>query len=115
MVIAALGSFSLAALIGLYLLSLVLRERETPKGVAIIHGLMAATGILLLVIYIVGPGPDPVASLVLFVMAALGGAYMLVRDLSGHKPPKWMALGHGLTAVSGYVFLLLHALGILTF
>lgn len=115
MIFAAIGFFSLAALIGLYLLTLVWTRSDIPKPVALIHGAMAATGVLLLLVYIVGPGPDPIASLVLFVMAALGGGYMFLRDIKGHKPPRWMALGHGLTAITGYTFLLLHTFGIVSF
>jgi hypothetical protein len=59
--------------------------------------------------YIFGNSPGPVESAVLFVIAALGGFIMLARDL-GNKPiPKWLAVGHGLLAVTGFILLLVFA------
>jgi len=50
-----------------------------------------------------------VESLVLFVLAASGGFLMGFRDLLGKKVPKWLALGHGFLAITGFVFLLFYA------
>lgn len=90
------------------LLSYVLREKETPKGAVITHGLFAVVGLILLILYAVNQ-PGPIESIVLFVIAALGGVVMLVRDLSGKKIPKWLGVLHGLLAVSGFIFLLVFA------
>ncbi|QDU25309.1 hypothetical protein ETAA8_03730 [Anatilimnocola aggregata] len=39
---------------------------------------------------------------VLFVVAALGGVTMLAMRLLGHgRPPIWLAIGHGIVAISG--------------
>ncbi|MGV3588438.1 MAG: hypothetical protein ACO1OF_15645 [Adhaeribacter sp.] len=107
---ASIGFFALAALFGLYLLTFVLKGRETPKAVVFTHGPFAATGLILLIIYISRGGPGPVESLVLFILAALGGIYMLFRDLNGRHIPKILAIGHGLLAVTGFIFLLVFAL-----
>ena len=103
----ATGLFSVTALGGMYLLSLVLRNKETPKAVALAHGSLAALSILLLVYYTVKRDPQPTESLVLFIMAALGGAVLGYRDFTGKTIPKWLAVGHGLIALSGFAFLLL--------
>lgn len=103
--------FALAAIMGMALLSYVLRDKETPKGIMIVHGLFAATGLVLLLSYVFGDKPGPVESAVLFVVAALGGFIMAARDLTGKKIPKWLAVAHGLIAVSGFVFLLLFTFG----
>jgi hypothetical protein len=105
----SIGFFSLAALLGLYLLTFVLRGKETPKAIVFTHGPLAVVGLVLLILYITGEGPDPVESLVLFVLAALGGLYMVFRDLTGKPIPKILAVGHGLLAVSGLVLLLIFA------
>lgn len=105
----AIGFFALAALLGMYLLSFVLRGKETPKAVVFTHGPLAAIGIVLLIVYIFKGGPNPWESLILFVLAALGGAYMLFRDLTGKPIPKILAIGHGLLAVTGFVLLLVFA------
>ncbi|MBZ0097647.1 MAG: hypothetical protein K8F30_01105, partial [Taibaiella sp.] len=64
--------FALAAIMGLTLLSYVFRSRETSKPVMILHGLFAATGLVLLILYTFGNNPGPTESVILFVIAALG-------------------------------------------
>src|SRR4051812_37188334 len=92
--------FALAAIFGATLLSYVLRSKETPKGVAIVHGLFAATALVLLVVYVFDNKPGPMESAILFVIAALGGFVLIARDLSGKSIPKWLAVVHGLIAVT---------------
>jgi hypothetical protein len=106
---AVIGLFALGALIGMYLLSLVLQNKQTPKFVAAIHGLFVAVALVILIVYTVGNTPGPIESVVLFVMAALGGAVLIYRDLTGKPVPKWLAVAHGLIAVTGFVFLLVFA------
>lgn len=103
-----IGLFALGALLGMYLLTLVLQNKETPKFVAFIHGLFVAVALVMLIVYTTKNGPGPVESLVLFVMAALGGFILIYRDLTGKSIPKWLAVGHGLLAVAGFVFLLVY-------
>jgi hypothetical protein len=99
--------FALTALLGMYLLAMVLREKETPKSVTLAHGLFAVIALVLLVVKIAGDGSGPVESAVLFAMAAAGGFVLVFRDLTGKKIPKWLAVAHGLLAISGFVFLLI--------
>src|SRR5215204_3128184 len=101
---ASIGFFALAALLGMYLLTFVLKGKETPKAIVFTHGPMAVIGLVLLIIYAMKGGPSPTESLVLFGLAALGGLYMLSRDLTGKPIPKFLAVGHGLLAVTGFIF-----------
>lgn len=98
--------FALAAILGMTLLSYVLKSKETPKALMIFHGLFAATGLILLLYYVFGNSPGPVESAVLFVIAALGGFVMVAKDLTGKPIPKWLAVTHGLIAVAGFIMLL---------
>jgi hypothetical protein len=41
----------------------------------------------------------------LFVLAAIGGLTMLVVRLRGSNPPTWLAIGHGILALSGVAIL----------
>jgi hypothetical protein len=100
--------FALGALIGMYLLALVLQKKETPKFVAFIHGVFVAAALVLLIIYN-SSHPGLIESIVLFVMAALGGVVLIFRDLTGKPIPKWLAVAHGLIAVTGFIFLLMFA------
>src|SRR5919202_1300629 len=109
MIYAAIAFFALAAILGLILLSSILRSKETPKGVAIGHGLLAATGLVLLIIYSTSHTPRPIESVILFVIAATGGFIVFSRDITNKPVPKWLAIVHGLIAVTGFVFLLIFA------
>jgi hypothetical protein len=106
MVTVAIGLLSLAAILGLMLLTLVLRGKQTPKAVALAHGLLAVTAVVLLIIYSIGPGPNPTESTVLFLVAATGGLILVTRDFMGKSIPKWLAVLHGLTAATGFALLL---------
>ncbi len=108
MIYTSIAFFALAAILGMVLLSYIFREKGTPKAAVITHGLFAVIGLFLLIFYVVN-NPGPVESILLFVIAALGGVVMLVRDLSGKKIPKWLGVVHGLIAVCGFVFLLVFA------
>ncbi|MDF3027255.1 MAG: hypothetical protein K0S23_1562 [Fluviicola sp.] len=107
----AIGLFSLAALIGLYMLSLVLQKRQVPRVAAITHGLFAATALILLIVDMVKSGADTVQIVVLFIITALGGIVLFARDITGRSLPKSLAIFHGLLAVSGFIFLLIYTFG----
>jgi hypothetical protein len=111
MLITAIIFFALAALLGFYLLTFILQNKETPKGVAFTHGPLAAIGLIMLLIYAMLYRPIPIVSIVIFVLAALGGFMLMYRDITGKSVPKWMAIGHGLAAIAGFIFLLIFTLG----
>jgi hypothetical protein len=100
--------FALGALIGMYLLALVLQKKETPKFVAFIHGAFVAAALILLILYN-SQQPGFMESIVLFIVAAVGGLTLIIRDLKGKPLPKWLAIGHALIAVLGFIFLLVRA------
>ncbi|MCW3103114.1 MAG: hypothetical protein JWO09_1554 [Bacteroidetes bacterium] len=106
-----IGLFALGAIIGIYLLTLVLQDKETPKAAAFVHGLFVVPAVIMLIVYITKNTPSPVESLVLFIIAALGGLVLIYRDLTGKKIPKWLAVVHGLAAVAGFAFLLVFTFG----
>ncbi|ASQ45599.1 hypothetical protein [Legionella clemsonensis] len=105
LLILAIIFFSLAAILGLYLLTYVLTEKHTPKGVAIIHGSTASLGLVLLIIYSL-LYQTPTASLIVFILAALGGLYLFYRDITGKEIPKLLAIGHGSIAIIGFILLI---------
>jgi hypothetical protein len=109
LIYAALAVFGIAALGGIYLLSLVLRDKQTPKSIAFIHGLFAVSGLILLIVYCIRNQPGPGLSIGIFVVAALGGLVLIYKDLTENKVPKWLGIVHGLAAVTGYITLLVFA------
>lgn len=101
--------FALAAIFGMILLSYVMKSKATPRGIMVTHGLLAATGLILLLVYTFQNKPGPVESAVLFVIAALGGFLLAYKELTGKVVPKWLAVTHGLLAISGFIALLVFA------
>lgn len=106
MLMTAVGFFVAAALLGIILLSYILNNKETPKGLAFLHGPLAALGIVLLLIYSFYQNPKPTESIVLFIIAALGGFFLIYRDMMGLTIPKWVGVVHGVTAIIAFIFLL---------
>ena len=102
--------FGLTALLGMYLLSMILRGKTTPKGVSMMHGLLAVTALILLFVYAGLHPPGPIASIIVFCMAATGGIVLIYRDVTDKPIPKWLGIGHGLLAITGFVLLILFAL-----
>jgi hypothetical protein len=105
--------FAVAAAIGLFLLKDWINKR-TPSRVAVyIHGGIAATGLVLLLIYAFqNPTNYPQVSLILFVVGAVGGFYLFYTDVVKKQPaPNGVALIHALVAVGAFVTLLLFVFG----
>jgi hypothetical protein len=107
MLMVSIFLFSIAILLGLYLLSFILQNKNTPKGVAFLHGPLAASGLILLIIYSFLYKPAPIVSIIIFILAALGGFLLIYKDITGKPIPKWLALGHGIFGLIGFVFLII--------
>ena len=106
MLYSIIGLFALGAVVGMYLLSFVLRSKETPKVAVVIHGLFVAVALVMLIYYNMNNGPGLSETIVIFILAAASGLVLVVRDFSKKSLPKWLAVGHGLIAVVGFLFLL---------
>jgi hypothetical protein len=85
-----------------------------PTWMAVGHGAVAATGLGFLISSSMGSTiPQLVlVSLVLFGLAALGGATLFLGFHLKQKPlPIPLMLGHGLTAIAAYIVLLMSQYG----
>ena len=99
-----------AALGGLVLAGIRLSGRpHPPTWLAVGHGLVAATGLGMLIYGLAtttAPGLAQIA-LGVFVLAALGGATLFFGfHLRQRALPIPLVIGHGLTAATAYVLLL---------
>ena len=111
MLTTAIVLFALAAIAGITMLTFVLKTKQTPRSVLVIHGLLAAIALLLVILFVArGATPSPVASMTLFIIAALGGFTLLAIDLMKKTLPKWLAVIHALVAVLGFILLLIFVL-----
>lgn len=106
--------FALAALGGLTLAVMHFRSggrERPPTALAVGHGLVAAAALVLLIIGVLGAAAGsstlPVVALAIFVVAALGGAYLFLgKHLRGQALPSAVVVVHGLAAVAGFLVLL---------
>jgi hypothetical protein len=84
------------------------RRRNPPAWLTMFHGLPAAAGLTLLLYatFAFGVPRLAIAALILFLIAAGGGAMLnLVYQQRGQLLPRWLMYLHLLLAVSGFVLL----------
>jgi hypothetical protein len=101
--------FAIAALGGVAMAALHFRGRTPPPvPLAVLHGVLAASGlvVLLLAVLKVGFGGTPALALGLFLVAALGGFGLVSFHLRRRALPNALVLGHGLLAVAGFLVLI---------
>jgi hypothetical protein len=102
----AIVVFGLTTLLGVYLISLVLRNKQTPKGIWLIHSLFSFAGLILLFFSLSVNMQGPVESTIVFVLAAFTGSYLFYKDITKLHPPKWIAVLQGILSILGYILLL---------
>ncbi len=100
MLIIAIILFLIAAGFGLVVLVSILQDKSTPKAFVFTHGAFAVTALLIVIYYtLMHLNSAPTVSLIIFVIAALGGLTLFVLDMMGKKLPKSLALLHPIIAV----------------
>lgn len=101
--ILSLALFVAAALGGVVLFALRLRGGNPPLPLAVGHGLLAAAGLVVLVIHLVADGWStlPGTACVLLVLAALGGFVVFGMHLRERLIPVPLTVVHALLAVAG--------------
>ncbi|HEX7055790.1 MAG TPA: hypothetical protein VF260_01160 [Bacilli bacterium] len=101
--------FAIAALGGLALGSFRARGQKMPMWLSIIHGLVAAAGLVFLIIGVAQgeAGTLATVALVLFIIAALGGFVLFSYHLRDQQHPKSFIAVHALVAVVAFVLLLI--------
>lgn len=108
MLIAVFIVFIIAAIFGIALLTHVLKNKKPSKLVALIHGILVGCGLVLLIIYCFMHSPEsPLASLIFFIVAAVGGFILLSFHLHKKRIPKWLAVLHPIVALLGLLFLII--------
>jgi hypothetical protein len=105
----ALVLFGIAAVGGLVMVTMVLRGAPRPPlALALLHGALAAAGLVALILVVVGPGAPSMArtALVVFLVAALGGFYLIAQHLQTKPLPVPVVLIHAAVAVVAFLILL---------
>jgi hypothetical protein len=107
MLFAAIALFAVAALAGASMAIGHFRGNTPPPvGAAILHGLFAASGLVVLLLAVINVGGASRWAAGLFLAAALGGFVLLSFHLRGKALPGGLVVGHGLLAIAGFVVLL---------
>lgn len=89
------------------MLTNLLKGHHIPKALTFIHGVLVVTGLLLLILFNLSyPEYANWISVGLFVLAAMGGIYILIHDIRHEKVPLSVVIAHGIVAVSGYAYLI---------
>ncbi len=109
MLVVAAVLFALAALGGIILATLHLKKNDAPVSLALVHGLAAAVGLVLLIIVVTQMPSTGLAgvALVIFLIAALGGFVLFAMHLMRKPLPRGLIFVHGLAAVVAFVLLLI--------
>lgn len=108
MLIIASVLFAIAALLGITIATMHCKQKPVALPLALIHGLFAASGLVILILALSMETHPTLAlvSLGLFVLAALGGFVLFILHLK-EKPMPCPLIGiHGVVAVAGFLVLL---------
>lgn len=101
--------FAAAAVAGLTFAANYLKSSKLPLGLAAVHGLLAASGLVLLIVAVVTGESSTLglAALIIFIIAALGGFTLLFNHLTKGKLPRPLIAIHAIAAVVAFLILLL--------
>lgn len=112
MLITAIILFIIAAIFGLIVLTAILKDKPTPKAAVFTHGPIAAIALIIVIIYAVMGHMHPllITSIVLFVLAALGGLTLFTIDMRKKPIPKLLAVLHPILAVIALITLIVYVL-----
>jgi hypothetical protein len=101
--------FAIAALGGIVMAIMRLGGRELPPmGLAVVHGLFAASGLIALIVALIRYGYSiaTVIALLGFLGAAVGGFYLFSLHLKKQALPIPYVIVHGAFAVISFIILL---------
>ncbi|HEX5339432.1 MAG TPA: hypothetical protein VFX47_00965 [Gammaproteobacteria bacterium] len=100
--------FALGALGGLVMALRGFKGQAIPAALAAGHGVLVATGLVLLIIGVLmgAGGNTALIALVILLIAALGGFYLLSFHIRKQQHPKAVIVVHAVVAVIGFLTLL---------
>jgi hypothetical protein len=104
----------ISALFGLHILTNILQNKMTPKVSVVIHGILNAIALILVITGAIRIGASLLtASMIVLIIAALGGFYLVSIDLGKKQiPPKTFAIVHPIIGVLGLILLIIYVAGV---
>ncbi len=109
MLIAAQILFAIAAVIGITLAFMHIKKKPVPIAYALPHGIIAATGLILVIISYVQAIAAVGLPLILFIIAALGGFVLFATHYRARPLPLPLIIIHALVAVTAFIILIYRA------
>ena len=108
LLIVALLLFAAAAVLGLILAGMYFRQEKLLLGLAVPHGVLAAAGLIALLIAVIMGKTSSLGAtaLIIFAAAALGGFTLLVNHLTQYRLPRLLVAAHAIAAVLAFLILL---------
>ena len=109
MLVIATVLFAIAAVGGLVMAYIHFKQgRNPPVAIAALHGILAATALLVLLWAVLQSGATSLVAWAtgLFVVAALGGFFLVSYHLRGQRLPSPVVVIHALVAVAAFLLLL---------
>jgi hypothetical protein len=105
----SIGLFAIAALGGLTLAIMKFAGRGLPMPLAIGHGILAAAGLVTVIIMVVQSRVNTMMniSLLLFFIVAIGGFILFSLHVMKKGQPNMLIAVHGLGAIISFVILLI--------
>jgi len=104
--------FAVAAAFGITLIIPILQGKTPSRTFVFIHGGLAAVALVMLLLQFFKEGTTvPQLSVILFVVAGLGGFVLFSTDLRKKPIPKALALIHAGAAVVAFLILLFSVIG----
>lgn len=114
MLILAIILFIAAAICGLIMLTALLQDKPINKTAIQLHGIFAAAGVILVLVYAFVFMPSwsylLITSSTLLVLAALGGVFLFILGKKKKPVPKLLAVIHPLIAFAGFLALIIYIL-----
>lgn len=103
--------FAVAALGGAVLAYFHFSRKPRPWALTILHGLLAATGLVLVALPVInGTATNLKTALIVLLVAALGGFYLFSYRVRNRELPSAVVLIHGAVAAIGFILLLVNLL-----
>jgi uncharacterized membrane protein HdeD (DUF308 family) len=107
MFLTAIAFLSLSGVFGLCIEVFSFKRTSAFSLKVFAHGFVAITGLLMLFSYAFNQQQEALQTIILFVLAAIGGLVSLALDLAGRFTPGWMAVLHVIVSVCGFILLVL--------
>lgn len=114
MLMYAVISFAVAAVLGLIMAASIFRGALASWALSLVHAALGATGLVLVLLAVFnGSGGLIPVGVVVLLIAALGGFYLAYLHLQNKVAPSGVVLVHAGVAVAGFLILSGTVFGIL--